>query len=304
MRLENIKKRLIRKFKFLQLKKKSSKLSRLYKKLLKSKLNIYDIGAGQRILPEIINFDGVSKIHLVDPNRNINYSYNQLKNYFSDHKNIFRFQTGISNKTKTQKYYESRISTISTFALNSKKSKKYSKFYSSKPRKQVVYSFKDFLKLNKLQKPDAIKIDVEGLELKVLNSVLSCSDPFLVQIEVNINNPIFNESFSSINSIMNKKNYFLYTLFPSYGDYNFASNQSITSNNVNLSDIETNFNKKYLLQSECYYVKNVSNYSIKNFILISGFGLSSLFLEKLKKNKKKINFQQRKILTKIYNLIK
>ena len=87
MRLENIKKRLIRKFKFLQLKKKSSKLSRLYKKLLKSKLNIYDIGAGQRILPEIINFDGVSKIHLVDPNRNINYSYNQLKNYFSDQSN-------------------------------------------------------------------------------------------------------------------------------------------------------------------------------------------------------------------------
>ena len=109
MRLNNIKKRLIRKLKFLQLKKKSFKLSNQYKKLLNSKLNIYDIGAGQRILPEIINFDGISKIHLIDPNKNLDYSYNQLKNYFFDHKNIFKFKTAISDKTKTQKYYDNRV---------------------------------------------------------------------------------------------------------------------------------------------------------------------------------------------------
>ena len=53
--------------------------------------------------------------------------------------------------------------------------------------------------------PNLIKIDVEGLELKVLNSILNCSDPFLIQVEVNINNPIFMESFSSINSVLNKQ---------------------------------------------------------------------------------------------------
>ncbi len=303
MRLENIKKRLIRKIKFLQLKKKSFKLCKFYKEILNSKINIYDIGAGQRILPEVINFDGVSKIHLVDPNNNINYSFNQLKNYFSDYKNILKFQIGISNKTKIQKYYESRISTASTFALNNKKSKKYSKYYNLKPKKQIIYSFKDFLKINKLSKPDAIKIDVEGLEISVLNSVLSCSDPFLVQIEANINNPIFAESFASINKIMNKKNYFLYTLFPSYGDLNLTSKNNSANMDVNLNDIETNFNKRYLLQSECYYVKKVSNYSMKNFVLASGFGLSSLFIEKLKSNKK-LKFKQKKILKKIYNIIK
>lgn len=303
MRLKNIKKRLIRKFKFLRLKKKSSKLTKLFKKLLNSKINIYDIGAGQRILPEIINFDGVSKIHLVDPNKNIDYSYNQLKNYFSDHKNIFKFQTGISDKTKTQTYYESKISTASTFALNAKKLKKYSNYYNLKPSKRTVYSFKDFLKFYKLSKPDAVKIDVEGLELKVIGSILRCSDPFLVQIEVNINNPIFNESFSAINRIMNKKNYFLYTLFPSYGDFDLSTNKSITDNKVNLNDIETNFSKKYLLQSECYYIKNISNYSFKNFVLTAGFGLTGLFLQKLNKSKK-INLKQKNILTKIYNIIK
>jgi len=303
MRFEKIKKRLIRKIKFLQLKKKSFKLTKFYNKILNSKLNIYDIGAGQRWLPEIINFDGISKIHLVDPNDNLNYSFNQLKNYFFDHKNISKFQIGISNKTKIQKYYESRISTASTFALDNKKLKKFPMYYNLKPKKRIVYSFKDFLKLNKLSKPDAIKIDVEGLEFSVLSSVLSCSDPFLVQIEVNINNPIFAESFMSINKLMNKRNYFLYTLFPSYGDLNLSSKNNNSNTNVNLNDIETNFNKKYTLQSECYYIKKVSNYSMKNFVLVSGFGLSSLFLEKLKENKK-LNFKQKKILTNIYNIIK
>jgi len=303
MRFNNIKKRLIRKLKFINLKKKSFKLSSLYKKLLNSKLNIYDIGAGQRILPEVINFDGNSRVYLIDPNKNLDYSFNQLKNYFFDYKNIFKFRTAISDKTKIQNYYESKISTISTFALNKKKTKKYSKFYSSKPSKQMVYTFKDFLKINKLPKPDMIKIDVEGLELKVLNSILNCSDPFLIQVEVNINNPIFMESFSSINSVLNKKNYFLYTLFPSYGEYDFSSNKKI-NNNINLNDIETNFNKKFLLQSECYYVKKIKKYNAKQFVLISGFGLSSLFLEKFEKNKKKINIQQRKLLSKVYNIIK
>ena len=272
--------------------------------MLKSKLNIYDIGAGQRILPEIINFDGVSRVHLIDPNKNLDYSFNQLKNYFLDHKNIFKFRTAISDKTKIQKYYESKISTISTFAINFKKSKKYTNLYPLKPNKKMVYSFRDFLKSRKLQKPDMIKIDVEGLELKVLNSILNCSNPFLLQIEVNINNPIFKESFNTINNILNKKNYFLYTLFPSYGDYNFSTNQTVFNNNISLNDIETNFNKQSLLQAECYYVKKKSKYSIKEFVLISGFGLSSLFLEKFNINKKILNSNQKKLLTKVYNIIK
>ena len=50
-----------------------------------------------------------------------------------------------------------------------------------------------------------VKIDVEGLEFKVLNSVLSCSLPLIIQIEANINNSIFDQSFDSINKLLIKK---------------------------------------------------------------------------------------------------
>ena len=47
----------------------------LYKKIYTNEIFIYDIGAGQRILPEVLNFNGISKVILVDPNKNIEYSF-------------------------------------------------------------------------------------------------------------------------------------------------------------------------------------------------------------------------------------
>lgn len=303
MRLNNLKKRILRKIKFNDLRNKSKKLNLVYKILVSKKLNLFDIGAGQRILPEFMNFDGISKIYLIDPNKNINYSYNQLKKYFKDHENIFKFQTAISDKTITQNYYESKISTISTFSVNKKNKKKISKLYYPNPKKINLYSFKDFLKIYKLPKPDMVKIDVEGFEFKVLNSVLSCSSPLIIQIEANINNSIFSQSFDSINKLLIKKGYMLYSLFPSYGNKTVGSNHKSNFINVNLEDIETNFKKQYLLQAECFYIRKKNVYSINNFLLFSGFGLTSFYLEQLEINKNKFNKSTKEKLKKIYNII-
>lgn len=304
MRLNNLKKRILRKIKFNDLRNKSKKLNLLYKILIRRKLNLFDIGAGQRILPEFMNFDGISKIYLIDPNKNINYSYNQLKKYFQDHDNIFKFQTAISDKTSTQNYYESKISTISTFSVNKKNKQKISKLYYPNPKKINLYSFKDFLKNYKLSKPDMVKIDVEGLEFKVLNSVLSCSLPLIIQIEANINNSIFDQSFDSINKLLIKKGYLLYSLFPSYGDKAFGSNLKTNFININLEDIETNFKKQYLLQAECFYIRKKKVYSLNDFLLFSGFGLTSFYLEQLEKSKNKFNKFTKEKLYKVYNIIK
>ena len=50
-----------------------------------------------------------------------------------------------------------------------------------------------------------IKVDVEGFELKVLHSIISCSSPLIIQIEANINNSFFSESFYSIQKKLYKK---------------------------------------------------------------------------------------------------
>ena len=246
----NLKKKLNRRLKFRKLQKSNKEIYPLFKSLINSKINIFDIGAGQRMLPEIINFNGISKVFLVDPNENIQYSYDQLSRYFSDTKNIFKYRYGISDKTKKLKYFKSHKSTISTFAFNDKKLKMNSNYYSDKNEYIKVYSFSDFLKKFKLPKPDIIKIDVEGLEAQVLSSVLKTSDPLIVQIETNMNNSMLHESFSKINNLLIKNNYFLYTLFPSYGNVHSSKNADI-----DLKDIELNFIKNHIVQSECYYVK-------------------------------------------------
>tara|TARA_B100000900_G_C20551062_1_gene704761 strand:+ start:639 stop:1553 length:915 start_codon:yes stop_codon:yes gene_type:complete len=304
MRLNNIKKRIVRKLKFLKLKKKAEKLSPFFQNLKSKKFNLFDIGAGQRILPELINFDGFANVYLIDPNKNLDYSYQQLKKYFFDNKSIYKYNTAISDKTSHLNYFESKISTISTFSLTRSKRNKLSNLYYSKSKKINVYSFKDFLKIYKLPKPDVIKIDVEGFELKVLQSVISCSSPLIIQIEVNINNSFLSETFYSIQKILYEKGYFFYTMFPSYGNNEFELNQIQNLPKVDLQDIETNFTKNYLLQAECYFVKKKSKYTVSDFILFAGFGLSSLCLDKYKKSKKFFNKSSKRNLERIFKLIK
>ena len=146
MRLNNIKKRIVRKLKFLELKKKAKKLSPFFQNLKSKKFNLFDIGAGQRILPELINFDGFSNVYLIDPNKNLDYSYKQLKQYFLDHKSINKYNTAISDKTSYLNYFESKISTISTFSLTESKKINY-QIYIILNQKNKCIVLKTFLKL-------------------------------------------------------------------------------------------------------------------------------------------------------------
>jgi FkbM family methyltransferase len=293
----NLKKKLNRRLKFKELQNNNKKLYPFYKSLIKDKINIFDIGAGQRMLPEIINFNGISKVFLVDPNDNLQYSYDQLIRYFSDIKNIFTYKYGISDKTKKLKYFKSHKSTISTFAFNDKKLKINKKYYSAKNEYKKVYSFADFLKKFKLPKPDIIKIDVEGLEAQVISSVLKISNPLIVQIETNMNNSMLHQSFSKINNLLINENYFLHTLFPSYGDPD-----STKISNINLKDIELNFIKSHIVQSECYYIKKKQKYTIKDLVCFYAYGFHEYFKKNLNKSVNKFSKSEKKILKNLENI--
>ena len=104
---------------------RSKKISKLLKELIgNNKIGIVDIGAGQRYLPTLLNFDGISKIAMIDPNKNLNWAYKNFIRLLNYPNNVEKFQFGISNKTKKMKYYKAKRSTGSTFIDIYKKAKK------------------------------------------------------------------------------------------------------------------------------------------------------------------------------------
>ena len=103
---------------------KSKKISKLFRRLNKfNKIQIYDFGAGLRYLPTLLKFDGVSIIHLLDPNDNLDISYRNLKKLFLDKKSIKKYKIAISDKNEKKFYYPAKRSTGSSFIDKKKKRK-------------------------------------------------------------------------------------------------------------------------------------------------------------------------------------
>ena len=142
----NIKNKVKRKLNLNSVISNKKKLSKIYLSLLKSdKINIYDIGAGHRTLNELINFDQISNIYLIDPNKNLDISFKVNKN-LEVNNNVYKFFNAISDKTQTRDYYQSINSTSSTFSLNKQKHKIFKKYYPTDPVKIKTYSFSEFKK--------------------------------------------------------------------------------------------------------------------------------------------------------------
>jgi hypothetical protein len=269
---------------------RSKKISYILRSILKKKIGIIDVGAGQRYLPTFLNFDGVAKIAMVDPNKNLLWSYNNFQKIVKYPQNVQSFQFAISNKTKKIKYYEMRRSTGSTCINIYKKVRKNNQilndeYFGKKNEKKIqAYSFNDFIKKFFYLKPDIIKIDVEGYELDIINSIIKKYDPFLIEVELNINHKVYGNTFNKVNEILTKKNYKLITGFPLY------QKQTNEKNNTNvpfvIGDYQNPVHRSPLEQFDCVYIKNKKNYSLKTFSILVGYGFiteaKSIF-EKLSK---------------------
>ena len=112
----------------------------MIKKILTKNNLIYilDIGAGGRYLAPILNFDGASKIFMVDPNDNLDVSYNNLLKIMINKKNITPIKEGIYKKNAIINYYKASISTGSSFINYDKKLIKEKKVYSYKYLKKNI----------------------------------------------------------------------------------------------------------------------------------------------------------------------
>ena len=95
---------------------RSKKISLAFRKIFKKPIiGIIDIGAGHRYLPILLNFDGVSRIAMVDPNKSLDWSYKNFKKIINYPENLFKFNFGIGNKTSKKKYFITNTLTGSTF---------------------------------------------------------------------------------------------------------------------------------------------------------------------------------------------
>ena len=256
---------------------RSKKISLALKKILKTQIiGIVDIGAGHRYLPVLLNFDGISKIAMVDPNKSLNWSAKNFKKIIKYPENIYQYNFGISDKTEKKKYYVAKTLTGSTFIdvykIAKKGKKKLSNEYFGEENSKIqqVFSFKDFKKKFFKFNVDIIKIDVEGLEEKIVSSVIKNSNPSLIEVETNLNSEIYPNSFNKINHLLIKKNYKLVTGF---SIFKRTKNKKMQNSQFELGNYDNPILRSSLEQFECIYIKDKKKYDLKDIVIFIGYGL-------------------------------
>ena len=256
---------------------RSKKISLALKKILKSQIiGIVDIGAGHRYLPVLLNFDGISKIAMVDPNKSLNWSAKNFKKIIKYPENIYQYNFGISDKTEKKKYYVAKTLTGSTFIdvykIAKKGKKKLSNEYFGEENSKIqqVFSFKDFKKKFFKFNVDIIKIDVEGLEEKIVSSVIKNSNPSLIEVETNLNSEIYPNTFNKINHLLIKKKYKLVTGF---SIFKRTKNKKIQNSQFELGNYDNPILRSSLEQFECIYIKDKKKYDLKDIVIFIGYGL-------------------------------
>lgn len=279
----NLKSKFKRSIYILRSKKVSKALRNIY---LNNNIGIVDIGAGHRYLPVLLNFDGIAKIAMIDPNKSLNWAFSNFKKLVKFTENLYKFNFGISNKTSKIKYYVTKTVTGSTF-IDVFKNKKLDDEYFGKKKYiiQQVYSFKEFIRNFFKYKIDVIKIDIEGYETRIMPSILKYSKPFLIEIETNLNSEVYPNSFNSINALMIKNNYKLITGIPIY-----HITQNSHANNAFISgDYDNPVSRSPIIQFECIYIKDKKNYNLKEVCILLGYGIIYEVEKILKKQKKKLS---------------
>lgn len=298
----NVLKKLFKKINHKKFLYRSKKTSALIRKLSNNKkiISILDIGAGNRYLKTLLNFDGSSNIYMVDPNKNLEWAVNNLKKDLNFPENVKGFKCGISDKSGKKKFFLASTSTGSTFInVYKKKNKdKINKSYFGPKNTTTtdVYSLKDFIKKFNLNKPDIIKIDVEGFEKKIIRSILKNFKPMIIEIELNNNHPLYGDTFSVIHANLIEANYELVTFVPNFGK---------SYKPYKIGNDESPIYRSTVKQIDCIYIKKKMQKNIKNFSILMGYGLIDQAKDLLEKNiKNKLSNTEIKTLKYLESLTK
>jgi len=277
---------------------KSKKISLLLRSLLgnNKKLSFLDIGAGNRYLAILLNFDGCANVSMVDPHKNLFWAYENLKKQLIFKDLIKPYKVGIGKKTTKKTLHIGKKSTGSTFidifkVSKNKKFKLDMDYFSISKKTVKVFKVRDLITKYKLKKPEIVKIDVEGLEVEVLDSVLEVSKPFMIQIESNINSNLYGNTFNQIHEKLASLNYDLATFHP---NYNYPEYSSINKKFINDYYDYPKIRSKITMIDSIYILKKKN--TLREITMLIGYGFLSEAFQIFNKIEQKIEMKNRKKL--------
>ena len=139
-------------------------------KILKTNMNVFDIGAniGYYVLIENQILKSTGKILAIEPNKdNVVLLKKNIKLNKIDKKRIYIEESGVSNKAGTKKFYLAKQSNLHTFHPKGSAERFLTGKTSSVKTVTVAQLSKKYFK------PDLIRMDVEGHEVEILESLIN-----------------------------------------------------------------------------------------------------------------------------------
>ena len=133
---------------------------------------------------------------------------------------------------------------------------------------------------------------MEGDEVKIVSSVLKSSNPLLIEVETNLNNEIYPNSFNKINSLLIQKKYRLVTAYPIF----LKTGRSDAKQPFKKGNYDNPIIRNPLEQFECIYIKDKKKYDAKDLSIFLGYGLLNEVINFMRKSKNTLSNVQKQYL--------
>jgi len=192
---------------------------------------IIDVGANKgQSIDLFLNINPNAIIYAFEPNNDL---FELLTKKYKNNKNVFIYKFGVSNITGKKLFHENIFDYTSSFEIineNSKDVIKKAKILGVKPEDLISKTYEvrtirltDFIKKQKIENIDVLKIDTEGHEYECLEGLFvdnennKCNIKY-IQIE-KLNNDMYDSSKDSIN-ILELNNFVKFKYFHhGFGDF-------------------------------------------------------------------------------------
>ena len=239
------------------MKSKLGKNITVLNKYLKEKITALDLGADGGLSKNWLDYIDLMKVFAFEPNKE---EFNRLKK--ESHKNITWVNQAASYKTGNSKIYiPKRTTGASLLEPNMNVHDRFGDSnYWGKIQKKNIFciSLKDYLKNQKINKIDLIKLDTQGSELSILKGMGNSYLSSLLAIEVEVEFVEFYKNqplFFDINKYLTSKGFELIDLRTARSFYSKDNKANFFVNKYLNSNGNSPLLGSHLVSGDAFYVK-------------------------------------------------